>query len=54
MLTELRAAYGVIRATATLDPQNAASLALLRKLGFRLFAESPAANEVSYELTLLP
>ena len=52
MLAELRAAYGVTRATATLDPQNAASLALLHKLGFRLFAESPATNEVRYSLDL--
>jgi RimJ/RimL family protein N-acetyltransferase len=54
MLAELRAAYGVRRAAATLDPQNTASLALLRKLGFRLFAESPETNEASYELTLSP
>lgn len=54
MLSELRSAYGVTRAMATFDPQNAASLALLRKLGFRLFDESPETNEVSYELALMP
>ena len=54
MLRELREVYGVRRATATLDPANAASLALLRKLGFRLFAESPETNEVSFERALVP
>ncbi|MEO8758014.1 MAG: GNAT family N-acetyltransferase [Devosia sp.] len=48
MLRELAAAYGVHRASAKLDPDNTASLALLRKLGFVLFATDEAAHEVSY------
>lgn len=48
MLGELAAAYGARRATATLDPRNAASLALLRKLGFALIEENPVAAEVRY------
>jgi [ribosomal protein S5]-alanine N-acetyltransferase len=48
MLDELAASYGVTRVVATLDPDNAASLALLRKLGFRLEGEDAAAHEVRY------
>jgi RimJ/RimL family protein N-acetyltransferase len=48
MLDELRVSYGVIRATATLDPDNTASLALLAKLGFRFEAEDAAAHEVRH------
>lgn len=47
MLGELAAGYGVTLVTARLDPQNAASLALLRKLGLGLIAED-AAEEVTY------
>lgn len=54
MLAELRETYGVERVTATLDPQNSASLALLRKLGFRWAGEDRAANEVTYEKLLDP
>jgi ribosomal-protein-alanine N-acetyltransferase len=52
MLAELKGAYGVHRATATLDPRNAASLALLEKLGFRFAGADEAANEISYGLDL--
>lgn len=48
MLGELGASYGAKRATATLDPRNAASLALLSKLGFALIEENPAEEEVRY------
>jgi [ribosomal protein S5]-alanine N-acetyltransferase len=52
MLAELAVSYGVKRATATLDPDNSASLALLRKLGFGLIEEDAAAQEVRYALDL--
>jgi RimJ/RimL family protein N-acetyltransferase len=52
MLDELKASYGVTRATATLDPDNAASLALLRKLAFRFESEDAAAHEVHYSRDL--
>lgn len=48
MLQELAESYGVRRATATLDSGNAASLALLGKLGFRFVSSDAAANEVIY------
>ncbi|MBN9304181.1 MAG: hypothetical protein BGO82_17540 [Devosia sp. 67-54] len=48
MLEELAGAYGVTRAVATLDPDNIASLALLRKLGFRFESEDIAAHEVRH------
>ena len=41
-----------MRATATLDPDNPASLALLTKLGFRFEAEDAEAHEVRYVLNL--
>ena len=48
VLAELAKAYGVARVTATLDPRNAASLALLKKLGLGLVAEDAQAQEVTY------
>ena len=54
MIVELRSSYGVTRLTATLDPANAASLALLQKLGLGLAWEDSAASEVGYALNLLP
>lgn len=52
MLEALLLDYGVVRATATLDPDNPASLALLAKLGFRFEAEDAEAHEVRYVLDL--
>jgi RimJ/RimL family protein N-acetyltransferase len=52
MLGALATTYGVTRATATLDPDNAASLALLRKLAFRFDSEDAAAHEVHYARAL--
>lgn len=52
MLGELATAYGVTEATATVDDGNAASLALLRKLGFRLKAQGPAVGEATYARSL--
>jgi ribosomal-protein-alanine N-acetyltransferase len=54
MLAELVQGYGVKRATATVDPDNAASLALLRKLGFALAETNEAEHEVTYALALVP
>ncbi len=54
MLAELSAAYGVRHATATLDPDNAASLALLARLGFCFVREDVEAHEVHYALELCP
>lgn len=51
MLAELREGYGVRTAVATLDPQNAASLALLRKLGFHWVGDDKPAHETTYGLT---
>ena len=48
MIAELAEAYGVRRITATLDPDNLASLALLRKLELGLVSEDAAAHEVTY------
>jgi ribosomal-protein-alanine N-acetyltransferase len=48
MIAELGASYGVTQLTATLDPQNAASRALLEKLGFTLAGEDPTAHEVTF------
>lgn len=48
MIGELQTYYGATRLTATLDPQNAASLALLRKLGLSPVWENPAEQEVGY------
>jgi [ribosomal protein S5]-alanine N-acetyltransferase len=50
MIAELRSGYGVTRLTATLDPANAASLALLRKLGLGLDWEDLPADEIGYVL----
>jgi RimJ/RimL family protein N-acetyltransferase len=47
VIAELSEAYGVTRVTATLDPDNLASLALLRKLELGLVAEDAAAHEVT-------
>ena len=52
MIGELRSTYGVSRITATLDPANQPSLALLRKLGLGLIWTHEAANEVGYALDL--
>lgn len=52
MIAELRETYGVTRLTATLDPANTASLALLRKLGLGLAWEDQPAQEVGYVLDL--
>jgi ribosomal-protein-alanine N-acetyltransferase len=53
MLEALAVDYAVTRATATLDPQNTASLALLRRLGFSLVSSDGAANEVTYARELI-
>jgi RimJ/RimL family protein N-acetyltransferase len=50
MIDELRKSYGVTRLTATLDPANTASLALLRKLGLGLVWEDVPGEEVGYAL----
>lgn len=52
MLDALVDDYGVIRASATLDPRNAASLALLRRLGFSCVSSDSGANEVTYGRSL--
>jgi [ribosomal protein S5]-alanine N-acetyltransferase len=52
MIGELRSTYGANRITATLDPANQASLALLRKLGLGLVWADEAAHEVGYALDL--
>lgn len=48
MIDQLVASYGVTQLFATLDPQNAASLALLKSLGFGFLSDDPSANEVTY------
>jgi RimJ/RimL family protein N-acetyltransferase len=53
MLEALADDYAVTRATATLDPQNKASLALLQRLGFSLVSSDSAANEVTHVLELV-
>lgn len=52
MIRELRGSYGVTRLTATLDPANTASLALLRKLELGLVWTNAAEQEVGYALDL--
>jgi ribosomal-protein-alanine N-acetyltransferase len=52
MIRELRATYGVTRVTATLDPANAASVALVRRLGLGLVWEDVPGNEAGYALDL--
>ncbi len=52
MLAELAANYGVTRVTATLDQANAASLALLRKLGLQLVSEDATSREWTYSRDL--
>ena len=52
MIAELGETYGVTRLTATLDPANAASLALVAKLGLGLAWEDKSAQEVGYVLDL--
>jgi ribosomal-protein-alanine N-acetyltransferase len=54
MLADLVETYGVTRALATLDPDNAASLALLTRMGFEFVAEDAAAHEVTYARDLGP
>src|SRR5690242_3505133 len=53
MLEALMDDYAVTQATATLDPQNAASLALLRRLGFSSLSSDSAANEITYSRLLV-
>lgn len=48
MIAELAGEYGVRELRAMLDPRNAGSLGLLRKLGFALMAEDVDANEATY------
>jgi [ribosomal protein S5]-alanine N-acetyltransferase len=48
MIDHLVASYGATQLFATLDPQNAASLALLKSLGFGFLSDDPSANEVTY------
>lgn len=48
MMRELIAGYGVTRFSATLDPGNAASVGLLRALGFGFVSEDALAHEVVY------
>ncbi len=50
MIDELRSSYSVTCVIATLDPANAASRALLEKLGLSLVSEDKAANEVTFAL----
>jgi [ribosomal protein S5]-alanine N-acetyltransferase len=52
MIEELRSSYDVTRLTATLDPANTASLALLKKLGLGFAWEDVAGQEVGYALDL--
>ncbi len=54
MIAELMASYRVTRLTATLDPANAASLALVEKLGLGLAWEDHAALEAGYARDLVP
>jgi ribosomal-protein-alanine N-acetyltransferase len=54
MIAELGATYGVTRLTATLDPANAASVALIRKLGLGLVWTDEPGEEVGYALVLAP
>ena len=54
MIAELRSSYGVTRLTATLDPANDASLALLRKLGLSLVWTDEPGHEVGYAMDLVP
>jgi RimJ/RimL family protein N-acetyltransferase len=52
MIAELAEGYEVTRITATLDPENAASRALLEKLGLRQIGEDPVAHEVTFARNL--
>jgi RimJ/RimL family protein N-acetyltransferase len=52
MIQELRSSYGATRLTATLDPANTASLALLKKLGLGFVWEDVPGHEVGYALDL--
>lgn len=52
MIGELIHTYGVTRLTATLDPANSASLALLHKLGLGLVWSNEAEQEIGYALDL--
>lgn len=54
MLALLRADYGVTRVTATLDPANAASMALLAKLGLTLEWSDVPGDEVGFSMSLKP
>ena len=53
MIEELRVRYGVTRITATLDPANTASLALLEKLELGLVWEDLPGDEVGYARDLV-
>jgi RimJ/RimL family protein N-acetyltransferase len=44
MLGELAEVFGVKRATASVDPRNAASIGLLAKLGFTRDADASGAD----------
>jgi RimJ/RimL family protein N-acetyltransferase len=54
MIEDLRTSYGVTRLTATLDPANSASVALLRKLGLSLIWTDDPGQEVGYAADLIP
>lgn len=48
MLGELAAAYGVTLAQTIVDPANAASIGLLRKLGFEQISDETALPDISF------
>jgi ribosomal-protein-alanine N-acetyltransferase len=54
MIGDLRSSYGVTRIAATLDPANAASVALLRKLGLSLIWTDEPGQEVGYAADVYP
>jgi ribosomal-protein-alanine N-acetyltransferase len=54
MIAELRSSYAVARIAATLDPANAASVALLRKLGLSLIWTDEHGQEVGYAADVYP
>ncbi|MBI4922503.1 MAG: GNAT family N-acetyltransferase [Devosia nanyangense] len=48
MLGELAAAYGVTLAQTIVDPANAASIGLLRKLGFEQISDDTALPDIAF------
>ena len=54
LIAELRSSYGVTSITATLDPANTASLALLRKLRLGLVWTDEPGQEVVYAIDYRP